>query len=225
MKITYLGQAGLLFNVNDKIILVDPYLSDSVEKIQPLSKRRQPIDNKFLAIKPDVVVITHNHLDHYDKETLSHYLNGGSVAVLSPRSVFNDVRTSFSDKNQYLLFDSKTTITLLGVKFSAVKAVHSDEFAIGVIIEIDGENYYITGDTLYSEKVFESLPKKSFKAVFLPINGVGNNMNVVDAKKFVSRLNVKTVVPIHVGLFDDMTGEELDVKNKIIPKIYKELNL
>ncbi len=46
MKITWLGQAGLLFFESNGIkLIVDPYLSDSVEKINPkifvvfLSKR------------------------------------------------------------------------------------------------------------------------------------------------------------------------------------------
>lgn len=32
MKITWLGQAGLLFETGETTILVDPYLSNSVEK-------------------------------------------------------------------------------------------------------------------------------------------------------------------------------------------------
>jgi hypothetical protein len=33
MKITYLGQAGLLFETKNLKIIVDPYLSDSVENL------------------------------------------------------------------------------------------------------------------------------------------------------------------------------------------------
>ena len=87
--------------------------------------------------------------------------------------------------------------------------------AIGVVVEdiCDGKRYYVTGDTLYNEEVFSSLPLKKFKAVFLPINGVGNNMNAVDAEKFAKRIKSKNVVPCHFGLFYDMTGEELKLKN------------
>ena len=35
MKITWLGQAGLLFETNGVTIIVDPYLSDSVKEINP----------------------------------------------------------------------------------------------------------------------------------------------------------------------------------------------
>ena len=72
MKITYLGQASLLFENENIKILVDPYLSNSVEKINPRNFRRKPIDESFLKIKPDVIVLTHNHLDHTDPDTLKH---------------------------------------------------------------------------------------------------------------------------------------------------------
>lgn len=35
MRITWLGQAGLLFETGGLKIVVDPYLSDSVAKLQP----------------------------------------------------------------------------------------------------------------------------------------------------------------------------------------------
>ena len=39
IKIMWLGQAGLLFEKKDIKIIVDPYLSDSVEKINPKNHR------------------------------------------------------------------------------------------------------------------------------------------------------------------------------------------
>ncbi len=225
MKITFLGQAGFLLEVNGKTILIDPYLSDNVKNFNPNNYRRVPVDERFLALKPDVIVITHAHLDHYDKETLKHYFEKDSkIIVLCPSSVWQDVK-SFGGKNNYVLFNADTIVTLFGLEFTAVKAEHSDEYAIGVIVKNGKNNYYFTGDTLYNKKIFQSLISKKFKAVFLPINGVGNNMNVVDAEKFVKRLKAKNVVPCHFGLFDQMTGYELNIKNAVIPIIYKEVNL
>lgn len=224
IKITYLGQAGILFESYNKKIMIDPYLSDSVCKTQPKFKRKVPVDEKFFSIKPDVMIITHNHGDHYDKETFNKFVTEEShITVLCPYSVWRDAR-KIGGNNNFILFDVETSVTLDCVIFTAVKAVHSDKDAIGVIIDINSKKYYITGDTLYSEKVFSSLPKTCFEAVFLPINGVGNNMNSFDAKRFIERLNVKFSVPIHVGLFDDISGEMLNIKNRIVPEIFKEIN-
>ena len=226
LKVIFLGQAGLLFKAETKQILVDPYLSDSVAKIQPQNKRRQPIDERFLQIKPDIIVITHNHADHLDKETLAHYISEESrVTVLAPYSAWKEVRQSGGLKNNYVLFNDGTTWTEGGVSFRAVKAEHSDEYAIGVVITVENKNYYVTGDTLYSEGVFESLPNTEFEAVFLPINGAGNNMNATDAARFVTRIKTKYAVPVHFGMFDDLTGRELQAENAVIPKIYEERKL
>ena len=35
VKITWIGQAGLLIETPENVIIIDPYLSDSVEKIEP----------------------------------------------------------------------------------------------------------------------------------------------------------------------------------------------
>ena len=225
MKITFLGQNGFLIESKNSKIIVDPYLSNSVQLIEPKNKRRQPIDEKFLNIKPTVLIITHAHADHYDEQTLDKLLheNVGCV-LLAPPSVFLKAKKRYPDCN-CVYFENGTSYTVDGVLFTAVAAEHSDPEAIGVIISCEGKNYYITGDTLYSEKVFESLSEINFEAVFLPINGRGNNMNAVDAARFLNRLNFKFAVPTHFGMFDDMTGEELVCENKIIPRIYKEINL
>ena len=84
MKVAWLGQAGLMFETEGKTIIVDQYLSDSVEKIEPHNKRRVPVEERFLKIKPDIIILTHNHLDHTDPETLKYYLGEESeVCVLA----------------------------------------------------------------------------------------------------------------------------------------------
>lgn len=62
MDITWLGQAGLLFENENAKILVDPYLSDSCARLNPNSYRRAAIDERYLKIKPDVIVLTHSTL-------------------------------------------------------------------------------------------------------------------------------------------------------------------
>ena len=225
MKITWLGQAGLLFEADDKAILIDPYLSDSVAKIQPQNYRRVAVDERFLALKPDVIVITHSHADHLDKETLCHYLGDNtSVTVLAPNGSWQEVRSFGGICNNYVLFNAGTTWTLENITFFAVKAEHSDENAIGVILTADGKSYYITGDTLYNEKVFESLPNRDFEAVFLPVNGVGNNMNFADAKLFAERIGARYTVPYHIGMFDEKSADDFDAENKIVPEIYRTIS-
>ena len=52
MKITWLGQAGLLFETAEKKIMIDPYLSNSVESINPKNYRRVAVDEDLFKIRP-----------------------------------------------------------------------------------------------------------------------------------------------------------------------------
>ncbi len=222
MKVTYLGQAGLLFEKRGFKIMIDPYLSDSVEKINPKNYRRVPVDESFFKIKPDVMIFTHNHLDHYDPETVVHFIDENSnVTVLAPKSVWDEVRR-IGGNNNYVLFNRYTEWTQNGIKFTAVKAEHSDITPIGVIIDDGERKYYVTGDTLYNEEIFGDIPSDIY-ALFLPVNGVGNNMNMTDAARFAKRINAERTVPIHIGMFDELTADSFYCKNKVIPKIYKEI--
>lgn len=229
MKITWIGQAGLLFETDGKKILVDPYLSNFVVTVNPRNYRRVPVDERFLALKPDVIITTHNHLDHVDPETLKHYLTEDATClVLAPDGSWQEIRKHFPTCYgcNYVLFNDGTTWNEGAVTFRAVKAEHSDPGAIGVIISAEGKNYYVTGDTLYSERVFHSLPTPlEVHALFLPINGVGNNMNMVDAANFARRIGAKYTVPLHVGLFDSLSAEDFPVSNKVVPEFYAEIKL
>ena len=81
MKITWLGQAGLLLQGAGITVMIDPYLSDSVAALQPENHRRQPVDERFFAVQPDALVLTHDHRDHYDPETVTRFV--GAVLRLA----------------------------------------------------------------------------------------------------------------------------------------------
>lgn len=225
MKITWLGQAGLMFETNGKTILIDPYLSDSVAQIEPQNTRRVPVDDKFLKVKPDYIILTHNHLDHTDPETLKHYLNADSkVCVLASFNAWQNVRKSFGGlQNNYVLFNRGTRWTEGELQFEAVYAEHSDDAAIGVIIRAEGKVYYITGDTLYNKKVFEDLPNE-IDYVFLPVNGKGNNMNMADGKEFCEKIRA-TAIPLHCGLFDAIDLNDFAYEDTVVPEFYQVIEI
>lgn len=224
MKIIWLGQAGLLFENENVKIMIDPYLSDSCGKVNPKSKRRVPVDEEMLKINPDIIICTHNHLDHLDPETLHHYLTEDSnVTVLCSENGFPEVR-EFGGNNNYILMHPGTEWTERGIKFSAVSAEHSELSALGIIVDDGEKKYYITGDTLYNKNIFAELPSDIY-AVFLPINGKGNNMNMTDAARFAKEVGAKRTVPLHWGLFDSIDPTGFDAETAVIPKMYQEINL
>lgn len=223
MKITWLGQAGLLFETEGLTVMIDPCLSDSCHKVNPKSFRRYPVDARVFEQAPNVIILTHNHLDHTDPESLEHYLKDSPVTVLASGNAWSNVRQMGGPHN-YVLFNCGTKFTVGNITFKAVYAAHSDDLAIGVVFTVEGKTYYITGDTLYSQRVLESLSDK-IDVVFLPINGKGNNMNAIDAARFAVHIGAKTAVPLHFGFFDEMNGSEFEYENKRIPKPFEEIKI
>ena len=86
MKITWLGQAGLLFERGETSVMIDPYLSNYVEKVQPANWRRTPINEVFFNISPDIMIFTHNHIDHFDPETAPRFLERSEKKMTVLRS-------------------------------------------------------------------------------------------------------------------------------------------
>lgn len=135
MKITWIGQAGLILKSQGKTVIVDPYLSDSVKKVNPNNCRRVPVDTNLFGIKPDIIILTHNHMDHTDEETLRHYITQDSrVTVLASGEAWKTVRKFGGAENNYVLFNCGTRWTDGSLRFCAVHAEHSDCCAIGVIV-------------------------------------------------------------------------------------------
>ncbi len=226
MKITWIGQAGLYIETEGLKIIVDPYLSNSVIKVNPKNYRRVPVDESFLAIEPDVIICTHNHLDHVDPETLPVYLGrGGKIVVLAPEAAWAEAKKCGGDHN-YVKFNQHSQWTEGKVRFYAVRAEHSDVHPIGVIIEAEGKRLYITGDTLYNTDIFEDvLPFAPIDALFVPVNGVGNNMNMADAARFCEVIKPRVAVPIHWGLFDNLNGADWEYPEKVVPEYYREIKI
>ena len=224
MQIVWMGQAGLLIDTGNIKIMVDPYLSDSVARINPKNWRRVPVDEAFFREEPDMIVITHNHLDHLDPETLSRLLDTQkTVTLLASYDAWQEAR-KFGGNHNYVMFNRGTVWTQDGLIFTAVKAEHSDLTAIGFVLDDGVQKIYITGDTLYNKEIFGDLPE-DIDAVFLPINGVGNNMNIADAKRFARKTGAKKAVPIHWGMFDEIDPAGFDLENAVIPTIYGEVKL
>ena len=121
------------------------------------------------------------------------------------------------------MFNEGTEFTVKDITFKAVYACHSDNKAIGVIFNDGEKTYYVTGDTLYNKKVFESVTD-NIDVVFLPINGVGNNMNIADAYRFVDKIGAKKAVVCHFGLFDNIDAKKIITREDfVIPTPFDEV--
>ena len=140
MKITFLGHATLQIEVDDKIIIVDPFISGN-----ELAK-----DIDINSLKADYILITHAHQDHIlDVETIAK--NTGAKIVSNYEIVMHygakGVKGHPMNHGGSWNFDfGRVTYT---------NAVHTSSFPDGsyggnpggFIIEAKEKNIYIAGDT------------------------------------------------------------------------------
>ena len=221
MNVTWLTQGGLLFENEKTTVMVDPYLSNSVAKqFDPAKERRIPVNSDFFEKRPDVIIITHEHLDHLDPETLEVFLSrwDKAITVLAPKNAYLKLR-AFGGPHNYVLLAPHSVWSEGGLTFYAVSAAHSDPTAAGYIIDDGEKTYYVSGDTLYNYDVIDDvieLCEEGVDYAFLPVNGVGNNMNMRDAADFASEIGAKCAVPIHWGLFDSLDPSAFDFDNVLV---------
>ena len=227
MKVTWLTQAGLMFENERMTVIVDPYLSDS--QATNGKKRRVPVDESYLDVCPDVILLTHSHPYHLDAETLSKYLSrtDKSITVLASKSAYEKL-ISLGYRHNIVLLSPHSVWSEGGITFYSVKAEHGDRDAVGFILDDAEKTYYVSGDTLYNFDVIDDcldLVEDGVDYAFLPINGRGNNMNAKDAADFAYEIGAGVAVPIHYGLFDDTDPDDFDFEDRMILTPYVPVEL
>ena len=229
MYVTWLTHSGLLFKNDRLTVLVDPYLSDSLGEKCEKMKRRLAIDESFLELSPDVILVTHSHPDHLDAATLDKFLSrkDKEITVLASAAAYEKL-VSLGYSHNLVLLSPHSVWSESGVTFYAVKAEHSERDAVGFILDDGEKTYYVSGDTLYNFDVIDDcldLVEDGVDYAFLPINGKSNNMNAKDAADFAYEIGAKCAIPVHYGLFDSVDPEDFDFDDKLIITPYETTEL
>lgn len=238
MHLYSLGQSGYIFNYNSISICIDPYLSNSVEDLLGSKyKRRIPIyDNIKVLSSIDWILVSHEHLDHCDPETLTKLLEySPNVKIIGPSTVWRILSKLGVDSDRFLTPNCESWIGLgNGVKIISTIAAHPEvqkdsngnHCFVGFIISFNGIKVYHSGDTCLIDEVVEDVISKGpIHAAFIPVNernfsrekdGIIGNMGVRDALHFASSLNVNYFVPLHYDMFllNSVYESEIEIIHK-----------
>lgn len=194
MKIRFLGQSGYELQSGNTMIIIDPYLSDSVNRVAG-RPRMLPIPINPKEIDCDAVICTHNHLDHLDPDT---------VKDIPPGQFFittNEGKAALKElgKTNVRALAWGESITVGDFEITAVFADHTVE-SFGVVVKAENKTLYFSGDTLHNEKLFEIAQYRP-DVTFICINGRLGNMNVVEALDVAKKLGAKVNIPNHYDMF------------------------
>ncbi len=204
MKITWLTQGSFLFEHLGQRLVADPYMSDCLEAKGV--KRMVPFPLALAQLKPDVLLCTHDHLDHLDPETVQ------KIAGAYPRCRFAGSTNSFRHFQELGITPGRCTllqvgeaVELAGFDLLPVYARHSDKEAVGVVISAAGKRVYLTGDTEYDEKIVANPALQGLDAILICVNGRLGNMSWEQAVDVVKALRPRQALPMHYGLFAENT--------------------
>jgi len=198
----FLGQAGYVARSSGVTLVVDPYLSDSVGKASPDFSRAFPVPLAPEDLEVDVFVVTHDHLDHLDPETVGAYRHKKDTLFVAPRLAAKKLASLGVPKRNIRRIDSGENRRVRGVTISGVYAVPTSADAVdttGYRLEFEnGRSVYHSSDTAFSDVLICAAPRA--EVLLVCINGKWGNLNVAEAAKLAAAAKPKVAIPNHYDL-------------------------
>jgi len=225
----HLGQSGIAVKSENVVCYIDPYLSNYIEDeklVDPPGLLKRNFDPPIIpkdVTNADVVLITHEHLDHLDPETIkgiSQYSPNANFVCPAPSI---DILTELGiNKDKIHPAKAQETIQIKGIHIYPLPAKHEkyllDEngchYYLGYVLQSNDVTLYHAGDTILFNELLEFLKPFSINVGFLPINGTDwkrskegalGNMNFRDAVELAQAANINLLVPVHYDLFQSNT--------------------
>lgn len=197
ISLQFLGQAGYLIKSETTSLLIDPYLSDSVGRSAPLFSRAYPVPLDPGSVKVDIFIVTHDHMDHLDPETIEAYKHKDTTTFVSPRHAAKKLE-SLGIKN-IVVVDHGDTTKINGIAIDGIFALATgpdclDTCGYSITFE-NGKSVYHTSDTAFCDLLLKACPHTD---VLLPcINGKWGNLHISDAIELTLAVKPKYVIPNH----------------------------
>ena len=201
LTVRWIGQNGYLLSDGETEICIDPYLSNVVDRV---AKRGRMVEAPFAPeeLKSDVVICTHDHLDHVDIDAIPR-MHKEKMRFLAPTHAHKTLASC--GVAHPIPFDEGAVYDIGAFRLTAVFADHSVP-AVGVIVEHGDVTLYFSGDTEYHEKL-TALAERKIDIMFICINGKLGNMNVDEAVRLTEILHPRVGVPTHYGMFESNTED------------------
>jgi len=182
IKITWLGHAGIMVRGESKTIYIDPW---KVKGDYP---------------KADIILITHDHFDHYSEDDIR-ALSSDTTVIVGPKCV----------PMAQNMIEPGGSLTVKGVSIEAIPAYNIDkEFHprennwVGYIFTLDNKRIYHAGD---ADRIPE-MKGLDVDVAMLPVGGTFT-MDAPSAIDAINDIGPKHVIPIHFG---DIVGSREDAE-------------
>lgn len=204
--ISWTGQAGFAFKDSSGLIYhVDPYLSNLCS--QTIGYHRiMPAPVKAKNVITNFIIITHNHKDHLDDESLPAIARANpGASFVAPPSCVSYLQDLGITSGRLIPISRGQQKKTGNIRLKAVTAYHTDD-SVGYVLQFDDIVFYFTGDTTYSDDLIAV--KEEEPDVMMPcINGRLGCMNIADAARLSGHIQPEFVIPMHYGMFKENTAD------------------
>ena len=204
LVITPINHATLVIEWGGKTIYVDPVGQVAWYKAFP---------------KPDLVLLTHIHGDHY-REAILKAVAGPKTQLVAPPALASVLEKELKAKT--ITIANGTSTDKVGFKLEAVasynttpprKRFHPKGQGNGYVLNLGGKRVYLSGDT---EGTPEMAALKDIDVAFLCMN-LPYTMDVAAAAKAVKGFRPKVVYPYHsrgqdTAKFKALVGDAAEVR-------------
>ena len=200
MKIIWLGHGSFRIEIEDQVLLIDPWLTGN-----PMLPEDQ---HSAATTGATHILITHGHFDHItDLVTLSKALNAPAVGIYDFMGHFETAHGL-----SIVGFNMGGTVQLGAVAVSLVPALHSTSYAAdpnaptgreaGFIIKGEGHTIYVSGDTGITADM--DWIGDYYKPDIGILSAGGHFTMDMKGAAYAARryFDFKTVIPCHYKTFD-----------------------
>ena len=204
IRITYVGHATVLIEMDGTRLLTDPILRGRVAHL-----RRHTGPWSGLLGEIDGVLISHAHMDHLDMRSLNQLAEG--TLLVAPRGTARPLRKRF----QVSEVDEDESIRLGALDVTATHAEHDGRrYAVGKPVPALGflvagtHRVFFAGDTDLFDGMAD-IGRAGVDLALLPVSGWGSrlppgHLTPRTAAESLQRLAPRVVIPIHWGTLAPM---------------------
>ena len=210
VMLKFLGQAGFLLKGKDgKTLVIDPYLSDCVERCVGFKRMQPPVATPE-SLSADIVLSTHSHLDHLDIDIFPAFIAQSNTFFIGAPDCEEVYKSLGIDSIRYKILHAGESTVTAGMTFRAIYADHGElaPDAVGFLIEMDGIKIYNVGDSgLATDKILKSLGNVEVDIMIAPINGAFGNLNASEACALGTAVHPKLIIGSHFWMFVEQGGD------------------
>ena len=173
--------------------------------------------------KPDLVLVTHIHGDHFDPATLEAVMPAGrQPAIIAPKTVAEKIPESLKSKTKVKVLANGEKTEVGGDRHrgrsrlqhtAGKEKFHPKGRDNGYVLTMGGKRVYIAGDT---EDTAEMRALKDIDIAFLPMN-LPYTMSVPKAADAIREFKPKIVYPYHYRSADK-TKADMEELKKLVGK-------